>query len=202
VIIGVLAMQGDFSEHVAMLRHMATQRGEPVQPLEVRTRAELDVVDGLILPGGESTTIGKLLRDFNLLEPLRARVREGMPVFGSCAGAIALARTVGGLEEPLIGLMDISVQRNAYGRQLQSFEIDLPVADLGDVPMRAIFIRAPAFTSAAPGVSVLARLPDGSIVAARQRTMLAISFHPELTGDDRLHRYFADMVLSVRRAAA
>ncbi len=200
--IGVLAMQGDFSEHVAMLQGMATQRGEPVQPVEVRTRAQLEAVDGLIIPGGESTTIGKLLRDFSLLDPLRDRVRDGMPVLGSCAGAIALARSVGGLDQPLVGLMDIIVQRNAYGRQLQSFEIDLPIPDLGERPMRAVFIRAPSFTSVGPGVSVLARLPDGSIVAARQRTMLAISFHPELTGDDRLHRYFADMVLSVRRVAA
>jgi len=200
--IGVLAMQGDFSEHVAMLTRMATHRGEPVQPLEVRTLAGLEAADGLVLPGGESTTIGKLLRDFRLLEPLRERVREGMPVFGSCAGAIALARTVAGLREPMIGLMDISVRRNAFGRQLQSFELDLPVPDLGERPMRAIFIRAPSFTAAGPGVRVLARLPDGSIAAARQNAMLAISFHPELTGDDRLHRYFADMVLAVRRAAA
>ena len=200
--IGVLAMQGDFSEHAAMLQGMATQRGEPVEPLEVRKRAELESVDGLIIPGGESTTIGKLLRDFDLLEPLCRRVQDGMPVLGSCAGAIALARSVDGLPQPLLGLMDINVQRNAYGRQLQSFEIDLEIADLGDKPMRAIFIRAPSITAAGPGVSVLARLPDGSIAAARQRTMLAISFHPELTGDDRLHRYFADMVLSVRRVAA
>jgi len=200
--IGVLAMQGDFSEHVAVLGRVGTQRGEPVQAREVRNRADLEEVDGLIIPGGESTTIGKLLRDFDLLDPLRRRVQEGMPVFGSCAGAIALARNVGGLPRPLIGLMDITVQRNAYGRQLQSFETDLPIPEIGDPPMRAIFIRAPSFTSAGPGVSVLARLPDGAIVAARQRAMLAISFHPELTGDDRLHRYFADMVLSVRSAAA
>jgi len=200
--IGVLAMQGDFSEHVAMLDGMRVQQGEPVEPLEVRNRAQLNAADGLIIPGGESTTIGKLLRDFDLLDPLRERVRDGMPVFGSCAGAIALARTVGGLEQPLIGLMDIGVQRNAYGRQLQSFEIDLPIPDLGERPMRAVFIRAPSFTAAGDGVRVMARLPDGSIAAARQRAMLAISFHPELTGDDRLHRYFADMVLSVRSAGS
>ena len=200
--IGVLAMQGDFSEHAAMLRRMGTQRGEPVEALEVRNRAELEAADGLIIPGGESTTIGKLLRDFDLLDPLRRRVGAGMPVFGSCAGAIALARNVDGLPRPLIGLMDIALRRNAYGRQLQSFETDLPIHELGDPPMRAIFIRAPAFTDAGDGVRVLARLPDGAIVAARQRAMLAISFHPELTGDDRLHRYFADMVLSVRSAAA
>jgi pyridoxal 5'-phosphate synthase pdxT subunit len=200
--IGVLAMQGDFSEHVAMLARMGTLRGERMEALEVRNRTQLEAADGLIIPGGESTTIGKLLRDFDLLEPLRRRVQDGMPVFGSCAGAIALARNVGGLPQPLVGLMDLTVQRNAYGRQLQSFEIDLPIPELGDRPMRAIFIRAPSFTSAGTGVSVLARLPDGAIVAARQRAMLAISFHPELTGDDRLHRYFAGMILSVRSAAA
>ncbi len=200
--IGVLAMQGDFSEHAGMLRGMGSHRGEAVRAMEVRTRAELDEVHGLIIPGGESTTIGKLLRDFGLLEPLRRRAQEGMPVFGSCAGAIALAREVNGLPRPLLGLMDIAVQRNAYGRQLQSFEIDLPIPELGDPPMRAIFIRAPSFTSAGSGVTVLARLPAGAVVAARQGTMLAISFHPELAGDDRLHRYFADMVLSAARAAA
>ncbi len=200
--IGVLAMQGDFSEHIDLLRRMGTRGGEPVRALEVRNRAELEAADGLIIPGGESTTIGKLLRDFDLLDPLRRRVEDGLPVFGSCAGAIALARSVDGLPRPLIGLMDITVRRNAYGRQLQSFETDLPIRELGDPPMRAIFIRAPSFTAAGDGVRVLARLPDGAIVAARQRAMLAISFHPELTGDDRLHRYFADMVLAVRSAAA
>lgn len=201
--IGVLALQGDFSEHVTMLGRIGTHRSQRVEVSEVRTAEQLAEVDGLVIPGGESTTIGKLLRDFAILEPLRRRVEEGMPVFGTCAGAIALARNVDGLPCPLIGLMDISVRRNAYGRQLESFEIEVTVAGLGDPPMRAVFIRAPSFLSAGAGVNVLARLPDGEIVAARQDTMLAISFHPELTPDDRLHRYFAGMVAdAVERAAA
>ncbi len=200
--IGVLALQGDFAEHVAVLAGIGSRGSEPLESREVRTEEELAAVDGLIIPGGESTTIGKLLHDFELLEPLRRRVTEGMPVFGTCAGAIALARHVDGLPRPLIGLMDITVRRNAYGRQLESFEADVPIPVLGDAPLRAIFIRAPSFTAVGDGVQVLAKLPDGSIVAARQNAMLAISFHPELTPDDRLHRYFVDMVLAAARSAA
>jgi 5'-phosphate synthase pdxT subunit len=196
MMIGVLALQGDFAEHVSMLRRTHMYRGEPLEACEVRSLDQLAGVDGLIIPGGESTTIAKLLNDFGLRDPLRKRVASGMPVFGTCAGAIALARNVGGLPFPLIGLMDLSVQRNAFGRQLQSFEADVPIPAVGDPPVRAIFIRAPAITAAGDGVQVLARLPDGSIVAARQENMLAASFHPELTGDDRLHRYFADIVFS------
>lgn len=179
-----------------MLQGIRTHRGEALEANEVRSVDQLADVDGLIIPGGESTTIGKLLNDFGLREPLRQRVAAGMPVFGTCAGAIALARNVGGLPHPLIGLMDLSVKRNAFGRQLQSFEADVPIPAIGIPAMRAIFIRAPAITAAGDGVQVLARLPDGSIVAARQRNMLALSFHPELTRDDRLHAYFADIVFS------
>jgi 5'-phosphate synthase pdxT subunit len=200
--IGVLSLQGDFAEHVAMVGRIGHQGTEPVEAGEVRTADQLAAVDGLIIPGGESTTIGKLLHDFGLLEPLRRRVADGMPVFGTCAGAIALARHVDGLPRPLIGLMDITVRRNAYGRQLESFEVYVPIPDLGDPPMRAVFIRAPSFTAVGDGVRVLAKLPDGSIVAARQNAMLAISFHPELTPDDRLHRYFVDMVREAARSAA
>jgi pyridoxal 5'-phosphate synthase pdxT subunit len=200
--IGVLALQGDFAEHVAMLSRIGHQGAEPVEAREVRTADQLAAVDGLIIPGGESTTIGKLMHDFGLLEPLRRRVADGMPVFGTCAGAIALARHVDGLPRPLIGMMDITVRRNAYGRQLESFEVYVPIPGIGDPPMRAVFIRAPSFTAVGNGVQVLAKLPDGSIVAARQNAMLAISFHPELTPDDRLHRYFADMVLASARSAA
>lgn len=194
--IGVLALQGDFAEHVAMLAGVGRYRGEPLDVCEVRTVEELAAVDGLVIPGGESTTIGKLMGDFGLREPLRRRVEHGMPVFGTCAGAIALARDVDGLVHPLVGLMDISVQRNAFGRQQQSFEADVPIPSLGDRPMRAIFIRAPAITAVGAGVQVMAHLPDGGIVAARQAHLLAASFHPELTGDDRLHRYFAEIVLA------
>jgi 5'-phosphate synthase pdxT subunit len=199
--VGVLALQGDFEEHVAMLHRVGTHGGQPVEAREVRTAEELAEVDGLIMPGGESTTIGKLLRESALLEPLRRRVAAGMPVLGTCAGAIALARNVEGLPRPLIGLMDICVRRNAYGRQLESFEIEVDIPELGEPSVRAIFIRAPSITAAGSGVTVLARRADGSIVAARQGSMLALSFHPELTADDRLHRYFVDMVLSSTHSA-
>jgi 5'-phosphate synthase pdxT subunit len=194
--IGVLALQGDFSEHAAALR------GLSIDPVEVRTTRQLSEVDGLIIPGGESTTIGKLLQDCRLLEPLRERIQAGMPAFGTCAGAIVLARDIGGLDQPLIGVMDLSIRRNAFGRQLESFEAFLQIPALGDPPMRAVFIRAPAIISVGDGVEVLARLPDGAIVAARQAHMLAAAFHPELTGDNRLHRYFVELVRSAGARAA
>ena len=200
--VGVLALQGDFAEHGAALRRVGPVHSEPVEVREVRTAGELEEIDGLVIPGGESTTIGKLLRDFGILEPLRRRVACGLPVLGTCAGAIVLAREVDGLPQPLVGLMDISVRRNAYGRQMESFEVDVDVPDLGDPPLRAIFIRAPSITFVGSGVRVLARLPDRSPVAARQGSLLALSFHPELTGDARMHRYFAGMVQESRGTAA
>jgi 5'-phosphate synthase pdxT subunit len=186
--IGVLALQGDFFEHVAVLRELN------VETMEVRTAGQLSEIDGLIIPGGESTTIGKLMNDCGLLDPLRDRISAGMPVFGTCAGAIVLARDIGRLDQPLIGIMDLSIRRNAYGRQLESFETLLPIPALGDPPMRAIFIRAPAIVSVGNGVEVLARLTDGAIVAARQARMIVAAFHPELAGDSRLHRYFVEVV--------
>lgn len=207
--IGVLALQGGFSEHIDALRRMASQPlsdsvfgertgavEEGVQAVEVRLPEQLARVDGLIIPGGESTTIGKLMVEFGLLEPLRRRITEGMPTFGTCAGAIVLARDIGGLDQPLVGAMDIVVRRNAFGRQLQSFEADLSVAAVGQPPMRAVFIRAPAIAAVGPDVEVLARLAGGTIVAARQEHLLATAFHPELTSDVRLHRYFARIVAS------
>ncbi len=194
--IGVLALQGGFSEHAAVLR------GLGVEAVEIRTARQLSEVDGLIIPGGESTTIGKLMQDCGLLDPLRERISAGMPVFGTCAGAIVLARDIGGLDQPLIGIMDLSIRRNAFGRQLESFETLLPIPALGDQPMRAVFIRAPAIVSVGDGVEVLARLPDGRIVAARQAHMLAAAFHPELTADSRLHRYFVDLVRTAGDRAA
>ncbi len=185
-LVGVLALQGAFAEHLAMLERVGA-RARPI-----RLPAELAQVDALVIPGGESTTIGKLLVDFNLLEPLRERVREGMPVFGTCAGAIVLARDIGGLDQPLIGAMDVVVNRNAFGRQLQSFETDLLVHGLEGGLMRAIFIRAPSFVSVGPGVEILARLQDGTIVATRQGPLLATAFHPELTDDPRLHALFVE----------
>ena len=194
--IGVLALQGDFSEHASVLR------GLGVEAVEVRTARQLSEIDGLVIPGGESTTIGKLMQDCGLLDPLRERISAGMPAFGTCAGAIVLARDIGGLDQPLIGIMDLSVRRNAFGRQLESFETLLQIPALGDPPMRAVFIRAPAIVSVGDGVEVLARLPDGRIVAARQAHMLAAAFHPELTEDSRLHRYFIELVRTAGDRAA
>ena len=193
--IGVLSLQGGFSEHAAVLGRLG------IEAVEVRTVAQVAAVDGLIIPGGESTTIGKLLLDCGLLDPLRERIKAGLPVFGTCAGAIVLARDIGG-RSPIVGSMDIRVRRNAFGRQLESFEESVTVPVLGDQPMRAVFIRAPAIDAAGSGVQVLARLHDGSIVAAQQGPLLATTFHPELTEDDRVHRYFVEMVRSARGRAA
>ncbi len=186
-LVGVLALQGAFIEHLAMLEQLGVS-GRPV-----RLPAELAEVDALIIPGGESTTIGKLLVDYALLEPLRARVHAGLPVFGTCAGAIMLARDIG-REQPLLGVMDMVVERNAFGRQLQSFEADLPLEGIAGPPLRAVFIRAPVIRAVGPGVRVLARLPDGRIVAAQQGPLLATCFHPELTQDTRLHRLFLEAI--------
>lgn len=185
--IGVLALQGDFAEHAAALRQAGAEA------VEVRLPAHLAGINGLIIPGGESTTITRLMVSYNLLEPLRALVRGGLPTWGTCAGAIVLARAAIGLDQPNIGAMDITVRRNAFGSQVDSFETDLTVEALGDEPFHAVFIRAPVIEDAAPEVEVLARLPDGRTVAARQRHMLATSFHPELTHDPRFHRYFLDL---------
>ncbi len=190
--IGVLALQGAFAEHVAAIERLG------VRAREVRLPADLDGLDGLIIPGGESTTIGKLLESFGLLEPLRARVRQDFPVYGTCAGTILLAKDIGGLDQPLLATMDLQVERNAFGRQLQSFETDLAVRHLGDRPFRAVFIRAPAIRSIGPDVEPLAALDDGTIVAARQGPLLVTCFHPELTDDDRLHRYFLEQVVAAR----
>lgn len=188
--IGILALQGDFREHEETLRRI----GAPV--LQVRLPKHLDQVDRLIMPGGESTTIGKLLVLYNLLGPVRNRARQGMPLWGTCAGAILMAKhIVEGRPEgqPALELMDISARRNAFGRQLDSFETDLSVPQLGEEPFRAVFIRAPLIESPGPAVEVLARLEDGRIVAAQQGKMLVTAFHPELTGDDRFHRYFLEL---------
>ncbi len=191
VLIGVLALQGDFAEHLASLRACGV---EGIDVIEVRTLAQLESVDGLIIPGGESTTIARLLLAFDLMDPLRARIREGLPVWGTCAGAIMLATEVTNLDRPPIAAMDITVERNAFGRQIDSFEEDLTVTGL-DGPIHAVFIRAPVITRAGAGVDVLCRLEDGRIVAARQGSLLATAFHPELTPDHRIHAMFARMVL-------
>lgn len=189
--IGVLALQGDFQEHIAALRRLG------VEAVEVRLPRNLEALDGLIIPGGESTTLGRLATDFGLINPLRefGRLR---PIWGTCAGMIFLAKDVG-RNQPTLGLMDIAVDRNAFGRQVQSFETELNISALthgdgNERPFHAVFIRAPAIRSVGPGVEVLARLDNGAAVAARQGHLLATAFHPELTGDDRFHRYFLELI--------
>jgi len=180
--VGVLALQGDFAEHAKTLRDLGAE------PVEVRLPQQLEPLDALIIPGGESTAIGKLAVAYRLLEPLRAFAQQ-RPVLGTCAGMIMLARDIG-RAQPLIGVMDIQVDRNAFGRQVDSFETDLAVPELGGDPFHAVFIRAPLVRSVGEGVRVLARLEDGAIVAVRQGRWMATAFHPELTPDNRLHAYF------------
>lgn len=191
MVIGVLALQGDFVEHIAMLRRIGAETRE------VRLPEQLKDLDGLVIPGGESTTIGKLANDFGMLEPLR-RFGEQKAIWGTCAGAIFLSKDVH-RQQPLLGLMDIKVERNAFGRQVASFEVDLDVAALRQIapnggPYHAVFIRAPLIESVSGDAQILARLDDGRIVAAQQGRLLATSFHPELTRDDRFHRYFLHLV--------
>jgi 5'-phosphate synthase pdxT subunit len=188
--VGVLALQGDFIEHEKTLRDLGANA------VEVRLPEQLEDIDALIIPGGESTTIGKLAVAYHLLEPL-CEFAAAKPVWGTCAGMIMLAKDIG-RDQPLIGVMDIKVSRNAFGRQVDSFETDLDVPDLGAEPFHAVFIRAPLVISVSDGVQVLARLPDGGIVAVRQGHWLATAFHPELTPDSRFHRYFLEQVARVR----
>lgn len=188
--VGVLALQGAFREHVAAL----TRLGAATR--EVRQLRDMAGIDAMVIPGGESTTMGKLLTDLEMLEPLRARIREGMPVYGSCAGLILLCRNIEGSEQPRLGILDATVRRNAFGRQVDSFEADLAIPELGAEPLPAVFIRAPVILATGPEVRVLARVEmDGAerAVAVRQDRVLATSFHPELTPDTRFHRYFLDI---------
>ncbi len=186
--IGVLALQGAFAEHIQMLSSLG------VDAVEVRRADELEDQDGLIIPGGESTTIGKLAVDFGLLAPLKDFASR-KPVWGTCAGAIFLSRDAK-RDQPLLGVMDITVERNAFGRQVASFEVDIPIPALEEhgTPYHAIFIRAPLIESVQGDAQVLARLEDGRIVAAQQGHILATSFHPELTNDDRFHKYFVSLI--------
>ena len=185
--IGVLALQGAFIEHIKMLRQVG------VEAVEVRLPQQLDGLDGLIIPGGESTTIGKLATEYGLIAPLR-QFAHSTPTWGTCAGMIFLAKDIGIDEQPILGAMDITVDRNAFGRQIDSFETDLEIAGLAGAPFHAVFIRAPVVTAVEPEVDVLARLDDGRIVAVRQGRLLATAFHPELTDDLRLHTAFCDIV--------
>jgi len=185
--IGVLALQGAFAEHVAALRAIG------VEAVEVRLPEQLEDVDGLIIPGGESTTMRNLIRRWNMREPILALAERGAPLFGTCAGMIVLSRQIEGGEEPILPLLDVTVERNAFGRQLDSFETDLSVPLLGDTPVHAVFIRAPVIESVGPDVDVIARLDDGRIVAVREKNIVATSFHPELAGETRFHRLIATM---------
>jgi 5'-phosphate synthase pdxT subunit len=189
--IGVLAIQGDVIEHRAILRRLGVAEGE------VRLPKDLADLDGLIIPGGESTTIGKLLVWYGLDRAIPEQVRRGMAIYGTCAGMILMARRAAGGEPPLLRLMDITVTRNAYGRQVDSFEADLDVPVLGSPPLRAVFIRAPVIDQVGPGVEVLASL-DGHPVLAREGRLLVSSFHPELAPDDRVHRYFLDVIRATK----
>src|SRR5688572_4342995 len=186
--IGVLAVQGAVREHVAAIRDVG---GEPV---EVRLPRDLVDLDALVLPGGESTTMRRLIEAYGLREPIAAMARGGTPMLGTCAGMILLAERVADGDEPFLPVLDLEVRRNGYGRQLDSFEADLDIPTLGDQPMHGVFIRAPMVTDAGPRAEVLARDPDGRPVAVRQGRVLATAFHPELTGDRRLHRLLADLV--------
>jgi 5'-phosphate synthase pdxT subunit len=193
--IGVLALQGDVREHLHVLETLGAR------PVAVRRPSELASVDGLVLPGGESTTMAKLARIFELLEPLRDRVAEGLPMFGTCAGMILLADRIedGVVGQETLGGLDITVRRNAFGRQVDSFESSLDFVGLAE-PVHAVFIRAPWVEAVGDGVEVLARVPEGAgaaagrIVAVRQGPLMATSFHPEVGGDGRVHRMFVDLV--------
>jgi pyridoxal 5'-phosphate synthase pdxT subunit len=192
--IGVLALQGDFEAHLKMLGELGVE-GEAV-----RLPKHLDNLDGIILPGGESTTIGKLMVLYGLDEPLQQKIREGFPIWGTCAGLILLAReTDNSLEgQPLLASMHIRVRRNAFGSQRESFETDLSVPVIGEAPFHAFFIRGPAIESVSPKVEVLATLDDGTIVAVREGHLLGTAFHPEISGDSRFHQYFLRIVQSVK----
>lgn len=190
LVVGVLAVQGDFAEHAAMLRRAAGTLGLAVGVREVRMPRDLEGLSGLIIPGGESTAIGKLLVNYGLEQPIQRAAIGGLPVWGTCAGMILLAHDIlGGEPDGRVGLMDLTVRRNAFGRQLDSFEVDLPFEGL-DAPLRAIFIRAPVVERVGPNARAVSTLADGRVVAVRQGNLLATAFHPELTPDTRLHEWF------------
>jgi 5'-phosphate synthase pdxT subunit len=186
--IGVLASQGAFVEHIAILNKLG------VESMPVRLPRELAGLDGLIIPGGESTTISKLMKDYNLVGEVKKLAENGLPVLGTCAGMILLAKEIPDSNVEPLGLIDIRVRRNAFGRQVDSFETELDIPALGEKPFPAVFIRAPIIEHSNSSVEVLARLENGTAVAARQNKLLVAAFHPELTDDFRFHRYFLDIV--------
>lgn len=189
--IGVLAVQGAVREHVAAIRDVGAE------PVEVRLPRDLVDLDALILPGGESTTMRRLIDAYGLHEPIASLARGGTPMLGTCAGMILLAERIDEGDDPLFGVLDISVRRNGHGRQLDSFEADLHAPSLGGRPLHGVFIRAPMVTDVGPRAEVLARDPDGTPVAVRQGRVIATAFHPELTGDRRIHRLLAGMVAEI-----
>jgi len=190
--IGVLASQGAFAEHIAKLRQLEAEA------VPVRLPEKLEGLDGLVIPGGESTSIGRLMRDYKLTSQIRDRAKNGLPVFGTCAGMILLAKKSSDAYPESLGLMDITVRRNAFGRQRESFEAELTIPVLGEKPFPGVFIRAPLIEQVNSQVEILARLADGTIVAVRQKKTLALAFHPELTDDLRFHQYFLDIIAGRR----
>lgn len=195
--VGVLALQGDFREHASVLRTLGAD------VTLVRRPEELAAIDGLVIPGGESSVMDKLARTFGLAEPLRARIRDGLPVYGTCAGLIMLADSVldAIVGQESLGGLDVVVRRNAFGSQTQSFETDLDIPELGDVPVHAVFIRGPVVESVGPNARALATLADGRVVAVEQGNLLGTSFHPEITGEHRFHEYFLAKVRARTLAA-
>jgi pyridoxal 5'-phosphate synthase pdxT subunit len=198
--IGVLAVQGDFAEHAAHLRRAAQALQRDMKIYEVRTPRDIEGLNGLIVPGGESTAMGKLLVAYGLEQPIKEAAQAGMPLWGTCAGMILLARDIlGGEPDGRIGLMDMAVQRNAFGRQIDSFETELDFTGI-DHPIHAVFIRAPLVEHLGPEAQPLATLPDGRVVAAQQDNLLATAFHPELTPDTSLHAWFIEQCAARRGA--
>lgn len=189
--IGVLALQGDFAKHIESLERLG------VKAVPVRLPEEINGLDGLIIPGGESTTVGKLMSRFGVDKAILKRVKEGMCVFGTCMGMIMLSKDIEESDQPRLGLMNTTVRRNAFGRQVDSFEAELDIPEIGDKPVRAVFIRAPFATEVRNNAKVLAKLDDDRIVFVREGNCLAAAFHPELTDDTRVHEYFLKMVNGV-----
>jgi 5'-phosphate synthase pdxT subunit len=186
--VGVLALQGTFVEHIGILQQLG------VESSPIRLPRELHTVDGLVIPGGESTTMLRLMESFGLIQPIKEMAQDGLPIWGTCAGMILLAKNVSNYEMETLGLMDVKIRRNAFGSQVDSFEADLEIPLVGREPFHAVFIRAPIVEEARQGTEILSRFPDGPIVAVRQNRLLACAFHPEFTGDLRFHSYFLSMV--------
>jgi 5'-phosphate synthase pdxT subunit len=186
--VGVLALQGTFIEHIGILRQLG------VEAPPIRLPHELNTLDGLIIPGGESTTMMRLMESFGLIQPIREMAQNGLAIWGICAGMVLIAKSISNYEMETLGLMGTKIRRNAFGSQIDSFEMDLEIPIVGGEPFHAVFIRAPVIKEAEPGVKILSRLPNSTIVAARQDRLLACAFHPEFTDDFRFHSYFLNMV--------